>query len=53
MNETQTKEYIKGLKFGLKDRARTENKYKDYKTEKFKDILIKNKNEIEGYFNKH
>ena len=41
---------MKTLSFELKDKARTESKYKDYKTEKFKEILTDNKSEIEDYF---
>jgi len=50
MNENQTKEYIKNLNFGLKDKQRTTDKYKDYKTEKFKAILTENKDDIDNYF---
>jgi len=50
MNENQTKEYIKGLEFSLKDKARTEDKYSQYKTEDFKFLLVDSKEDIEDYF---
>lgn len=50
MNETQTKEYLKNLSFGIKDKNKTEQKYKDYKTEKYKSIIRENKAIIEEHF---
>ena len=39
MNKTETKTYLKTLNFGLKNLEKTEQKYKDYKTEEFNKLM--------------
>jgi hypothetical protein len=51
MNKEKTKEYLKGLNFGLKDYNKTFNKYKNYKENEFLDFIDYNKKEIDNYFN--
>lgn len=50
MNEKQMSIYLNSLNFGLKDLQNTQNKYKNYKSEKFKEFIGDCKNNIENYF---
>ena len=49
LNKPRAEEYLKGVNFGLGNKAKTENKYKGYKVEKIKLFLEENKNDIENY----